>query len=163
MVQSSANVFCYFRRASDVISLSRTQHAYCVLSESVRVGDAPAFATVAPSPGARLPPPYAEVTAPSELRSRNVARLARLVTCDYNRYTQTPVPCAHHRPHESPLMLRLSCLKAFAALSPPRLSHLAFRTRSSALSKRAYSADTAPPRCERIEIPSRSNGSITVE
>ncbi|KAL1801151.1 hypothetical protein ACET3X_001493 [Alternaria dauci] len=60
-------------------------------------------------------------------------------------------------------MLRYSWIKASTALSSPRLPHLGLRSGSCALLARPYSAVSAPPRCERVEVPSRSNGSITVD
>ncbi|CAA9966171.1 Abhydrolase-3 domain containing protein [Pyrenophora teres f. maculata] len=54
--------------------------------------------------------------------------------------------------------------KAITALSPPlRVRRPALLPRLAPLNTRPYSAVTAPRRCERIQVPCRSNGSFTVD
>ncbi|KAG9380075.1 hypothetical protein A1F94_008970 [Pyrenophora tritici-repentis] len=64
----------------------------------------------------------------------------------------------------TPLMPPHFHLKAITALSPRLRGRLPpLQPRLAALNTRLYSAVTAPPRCERIQVPCRSNGSFTVD
>jgi hypothetical protein len=59
-------------------------------------------------------------------------------------------------------MLQRFASKACNALAP-ELRERALGSSLNVLNRRAYSFVTAPPQQEKIEIPCRSNGSITVE